>query len=151
MTMKFYKQSDPRWSAIKMGSSSCTLGRFGCTTTAICMLMSRFYSTVTPGEAAKSFSYNADGLIEWAKCDFGPLKFIARVNAYEDKRLREWLKDPNNCAIIQVRNKYIPFHWVAADRFSIIGLNIVDPIDAKPYRMASKYEPYGVAYFTFKK
>lgn len=143
-----YKQTNPEWKDVKMGKSNCSLGRFGCTTCSICMISSKFGAHLPPPVAAGKYVYTIDGLLDWSASDFSPLKFVARVRGYDEKRLKEWLKDSNNTAIINVKNRWIPFHWVAADRFSIIGLNGFDPIDGMPLRLKRKYEILGFALFS---
>lgn len=61
-----YKQTDSRWSGVKIGSSGKTIGQIGCTTTAIAMIESyRTGTTIYPGEMAKKLSYTSTGSVYW--------------------------------------------------------------------------------------
>ena len=147
--MQFYSQTDPRWAKEKLGKSPCSIGRFGCTTSAICMVLSKLNFSLTPLEASKTFPYNSDGLIEWTKFKFIGVAFDRRVRGYgksDEAFLKEWLKK-GNLAIVEVRNKYIPCHWLAVDRFALTGLAGVDPLGGIPLRIKSKYEITGYALF----
>lgn len=147
-----YSQTDPKWAQVKLGKSPCTIGRFGCTTTSICNIIND--PKFTPDVAAKKWAYTPDGLLDWQRSDFSPLKFVERVRGFDrekELKLKEWLKLGNK-AILHVKNKYIPFHWIMADRVSILGfITGVDPLGAKLMsNVKSRYQIEGYALF-FKK
>lgn len=110
--MKLLCQRDPKWSALKLGSSACTLGRYGCTTTAISMLSDYFGSYIDPGQlATKVLKYTYDGLILWTSVDAIPdMKFEKRVYGQNDAEILKSLKDPAKAVILEVEGR----HWVVA-------------------------------------
>ncbi len=81
--MMILNQYDPKWASVKMSPSSLTLGRFGCTTTAICMLSDYFKCFVLPPQAVNvNIKYTADGLIIWENIKFDRFKFEKRINIF---------------------------------------------------------------------
>jgi len=147
--MKLFSQTDPKWSHLKLGKSPCTMKRFGCTTTAICMILSKVGNELTPDKAAMSFPYNSDGLIEWGKLKLKGMMFVNRFRGFgkaDEVKLKEWIKE-GKFAIVEVRNKYIPYHWLAVDRVALTGLTGVDPLGGIPLRIKSKYEIIGYSLF----
>ena len=61
-----YKQTDPRWSAKKIGTQGGTIGSIGCPTTALAMTESyRTNTTIYPDKMADSLSYTAGGAVYW--------------------------------------------------------------------------------------
>jgi uncharacterized protein YraI len=61
-----FKQTDPRWSNVKIGSSGKTIGRIGCVTTRIAMMESyRTGRTVYPDEMMRKLSYDGSGNVYW--------------------------------------------------------------------------------------
>jgi len=60
------KQTNPKWSRIKMGKSNYTLGAYGCLTICICMAMERLRGyAANPIDAAKNWNYSKDGYLSW--------------------------------------------------------------------------------------
>lgn len=132
--MQFFSQTDLRWKKLNMGRSLCSLGRFGCTTCSVCMVISKKGTIINPDVAASKFKYTSDGLIDWIRTDFSPLKFIWRGYTWggpDQKKVKDWLNS-GKFAILKVRNKFIPAHWVAADRWGITGLGAIDPLGGVP-------------------
>ena len=61
-----YKQTDSRWSAVKIGSSGKTIAQIGCATTAIAMMESyRTGKTIYPDAMSKQLNYTASGSVYW--------------------------------------------------------------------------------------
>ena len=61
-----YKQTDPRWSSIALGSSGQSIGKIGCATTALAMTESyRTGTTIYPHNMAKKLSYTSGGAVYW--------------------------------------------------------------------------------------
>lgn len=61
-----FKQTDERWKNVKLGSSNETIGKSGCTTTAVAMVNSfALKKEVTPKELAKTLSYSQSGMLFW--------------------------------------------------------------------------------------
>ena len=71
-----FKQSDSRWSSLKLGDSPYTMGRYGCLTTAIAEALAKAGYDIDPGMAVQSLSSNGgytdpnyqygSGLLIWA-------------------------------------------------------------------------------------
>lgn len=61
-----YKQTDPRWANVTLGSSGQTMGKIGCATTALAMTESfRTGTTVYPNQMASKLSYTSGGAVYW--------------------------------------------------------------------------------------
>ncbi len=61
-----YLQTDSRWSHVKLGNSSATIGKSGCATTSLAMTESyRLGVTKTPAQMAKTLSYTSSGSVYW--------------------------------------------------------------------------------------
>ncbi len=61
-----FKQTDSRWSYVKIGSSGKTMAQIGCATTAIAMMESyRTGTTIYPDTMSKKLSYTASGSVYW--------------------------------------------------------------------------------------
>ena len=71
-----FKQTDPRWANVKLGSSGQTIAQIGCTTTGLAMMESfRTGTTIYPDAMAKKLSYSAGGALYW------PSNYVADTNA----------------------------------------------------------------------
>jgi len=61
-----YKQTDSRWSGVKIGSSGKTIGQIGCATTGVAMMESyRTSKTIYPDAMSKQLSYSSSGNLYW--------------------------------------------------------------------------------------
>lgn len=61
-----FKQTDPRWANVKIGSSGKTIGQIGCVTTGIAMMESfRSKTAIYPNVMMKSLSYDSKGNVYW--------------------------------------------------------------------------------------
>ncbi len=61
-----YKQTDPRWSEIRIGTQGDTIYSSGCTTTALAMTESfRLKQNVTPKDMVSRLSYAPSGILYW--------------------------------------------------------------------------------------
>jgi hypothetical protein len=120
-----FGQRDPRWSTKRMGISNATLGKYGCTTCAICTLASWFNDPITPAIMADDRKlYTSQGLIIWKNIKLDKLRFEKRIYGFNSVEINKSLKDPNTCVILEVDGK----HWVSALSRSIWGgYNIADP------------------------
>ena len=66
MSVPSYKQTDSRWSNVKIGTSGKTIGQIGCVTTAIAMIESyRTGTTIYPDAMSKKLSYSSSGNVYW--------------------------------------------------------------------------------------
>lgn len=111
--MLLLSQRDPQWADKKMGASTLTIGRWGCTTTSISMLSSYFGCYKSPVELASNVhNYTADGLVLWGNMKFDKMKFERRAFGTTESlmaEIKEALKDPERGVVIQVNNGA---HWV---------------------------------------
>jgi len=149
--MKYLSQRDSRWSDKKLGESSLTVGRYGCTTTCISMLSDYFTCFKSPLELASNVAnYTKEGLIIWSVLRFENMRFVLREYGRNDFNISHALKDPSSAVILQVDNGA---HWVLAVRKSFLGNDyiIVDPWDGKKKKCLKTYNNItGAAYFEGK-
>lgn len=128
--MLTFSQQDPRWAKQKLGKSNCTIGRYGCTTTDICMGYDWFYnSRMTPNQCAEKLNYTKDGLILWESLKNIKLKLISRLRYRNDKAIQDALKNPDLISILEVNSN----HWLflIGRKLPILGYKVVDPWDGK--------------------
>lgn len=98
---------------MKLGTSPLTVGRYGCTTTALVMGLRSFGIDVLPPDIAKyPRFYTKGGLIIWNNLVL-PEGFHCekRIYSRRDDEIVASLKDPNKFVILQVDNGQ---HWVLA-------------------------------------
>jgi len=130
--MIYLSQRDPRWSQVKLGKSSLTVGRYGCTTTCISMLSDYFKCLAFPDAIAKVVTnYTADGLIIWEALKFSQMQFEKRIKGRPmDADIKAALKDPNRAIILQVDNGQ---HWVVGLSKNLFGSDytVLDPWTGK--------------------
>lgn len=119
-----FSQRDPKWSNEKLGQSTLTVGRFGCTLTSICDLSTYFGDNFNPLEGVKKIQFTKDGLILWNSCKFGHFAFERREYGRNDANIDKALKDPNGAVILNVANGS---HWVVATGHSGTLYKIFDP------------------------
>ncbi len=61
-----FKQTDPQWAALPIGTSGKTIAQIGCTTTALAMTESfRLGTRITPADMSRRLSYSPDGSLYW--------------------------------------------------------------------------------------
>lgn len=146
--MEGISQLDPRWAHVTVGKTNATLGRIGCTTTALCDLSHKLdpNSTITPAQAAKAWSYTADALILWTATQFESLTFLKRNYMANWTEIEDYAKADDRGLIIEVNHS----HWLAVRGISDAGkIVVMDPIDGNVYEgLPSKYSITG--YATFK-
>ena len=123
--MEMLKQGDTRWNNLKLGKTNYKIGRWGCTVTALCMLLSKFtLAYPTPDTAAKKWVFDGDGLITWRKCDFGEMKFIGRHKNYDPITIEKYANADDKGVIVEV-DKY---HWLAVNRWEKGMPILYDPL-----------------------
>lgn len=150
--MKILSQRDPLWSEKKLGSSSLTMGKYGCTTTCLSMLTDYYGSYMRPDAIAsqkdwytdKNYKYGA-GLVLWSKMKL-PMKFVKRTYGRDDIEFEKALKDPKRAVMFEVQGK----HWVLGLSKSIFGgYRIADPwFGDKATTARYKDQITGAAFFT---
>lgn len=119
-------QRQKEWATTKLGNSSLTIGRVGCTTCGLSMLSDYYGQFLTPNQIATSFkNYTNDGLIIWQNLDFDKFKFVERVRKFDPVKIEDAMKDPNKSVLLNIWNNS---HWVVGIRGSVFGGYIVaDP------------------------
>jgi uncharacterized protein YgiM (DUF1202 family) len=66
LSVPYYLQTDSRWSWVTLGASGQTMGKIGCTTTALAMAETyRRGKTIYPDAMAKSLTYTSTGSLYW--------------------------------------------------------------------------------------
>lgn len=150
--MQFLSQRDSLWASHKMGESDLTLGRWGCTTTAISMLSDYFGCFKTPLQLACNVNnYTKDGLVIWSNLNFDRMTFSWREYGCNHAHIKAALSNPDTAVILQVNDGA---HWVVAYSTRFIGNNdywIIDPWDGKKKKLLSIYRNItGAAYFRRK-
>lgn len=136
--MLLLSQRDKRWAANKIGKSSLTIGRWGCTLTSLSMLSSFYGCYKSPAElAASSGLFTSGGLLIWGQIEKvfkGKIKFVYRYgqgskSLRNDKAIRDSiLKSPKTTVILEVANHS---HWVVATGVYGNDYMCVDPIDGQ--------------------
>lgn len=151
--MQILGQRDPRWAADKLGGSSLTVGRFGCTTTAIAMLSDYFKSFKNPGQIAHNVNnYTPGGLILWNNLNtqFEHMKFVWRDYHRDDAKIQDALRDPDKAVILQVNHGA---HWVTGIRKTLFGGSyiVADPLFGDKCDAIERYGNItGAAFFASK-
>jgi len=148
--MKHLSQRDTRWSKDKLGASTLTVGRYGCTTTAISMLSDYFGCHKSPLEMAHNVhNYTDSGLIIWSHLNLDKMRFVLREHGHNDMGLQKALKGINTAVILEVDH----CHWVVAVRKNTFSQDytIIDPWDGKKKNCFKTYKKItGAAYFEAK-
>lgn len=145
-------QRDKRWSEKKLGPSPLTVGRYGCTTTAICMGLGAFGFKVTPDQIAKDTkAYTKDGLVIWQNLKLpGGFRMRARLQGRNDAAILASLRSPDEFVVLQVGNGS---HWVLATGKTLFGndYRIADPWSGDRSTACGRYKNVtGSAHFTRK-
>lgn len=144
--MENFSQLDPRWAHTTLGRSIFTIGRFGCTTTAICDLIQRLApsASITPAQAAKLWAYTSEGLIIWGQSKFEPLKFEKRGYGANWAEIED-AAQANKGIILEVNHS----HWVAVRGVNQGRVEILDPLGGTVHdSIPSRYTVTGYAIFS---
>ncbi len=111
-----YKQTDSRWSGVKIGVSGKTIGQIGCTTTGIAMMESyRTGTTITPDAMSRRLSYTASGSVYW------PSDYKV-TTSYNLSNILSLLK-AGKPVLIGAKNGYGSQHWVVITGYNGAGLS----------------------------
>ncbi len=107
-----FKQTDPRWAKVKIGSSGKTIGQIGCVTTGIAMMETyRSGKTVYPDEMMTRLSYDSRGNVYW------PSDFVVDYWS-EDYLLVIYQKlSEGKPVLIGAKTAYGNQHWVVITGF----------------------------------
>lgn len=112
LSVPYYLQTDSRWSWVTLGSTGQTMGKIGCTTTALAMSESyRRGKTVYPDSMAKSLSYTSGGSLYW------PDNYILETDSLDLQDIYACLR-AGKPVIIGYMNKSGGQHWVVIYGYS---------------------------------
>lgn len=108
-----FKQTDSRWANVLIGNSGKTIGRIGCTTTAIAMMESyRQGKTIYPDAMSKQLSYSSSGDLYW------PSNYVQTTNSSGYlSRIHDLLKQ-GKPVLIGAKTSAGNQHWVVVTGFS---------------------------------
>ena len=108
-----FKQTDSRWANVLIGNSGKTIGRIGCTTTAIAMMESyRQGKTIYPDAMSKQLSYSSSGDLYW------PNNYVQTTNSSGYlSRIHDLLKQ-GKPVLIGAKTSAGSQHWVVVTGFS---------------------------------
>lgn len=147
--MRSLCQLNERWADNTLGHSGMSIGRWGCTTTSICMIISKFTSDFPlPNEAARRFKYVPNGptrgSIYWSS-DFAPLEFVKRGYWNNRQEIAKYANGKKTGVIISVNNNA---HWVAVAKVENGIVWIYDPINFNGIeKLPARYKISGYALF----
>lgn len=107
-----YRQTDPRWAYVEVGSSGRNIGSVGCATTALAMTESyRMGATITPSMMEARLKYTSGGSVYW------PGNYSSNTSKAYLQTLYNLLK-AGKPAIIGFTNSYGSQHWVVVTGFT---------------------------------
>ncbi|MBE6983636.1 MAG: hypothetical protein E7435_05065 [Ruminococcaceae bacterium] len=105
LSVPYFQQTDSRWSWVTLGNSGQTMGKIGCTTTALAMSESyRRGKTIYPDTMAKSLSYTSSGSLYW------PSNYIGVTAGLNLEAIYKYLRD-GKPVIVGFTNRSGGQHW----------------------------------------
>lgn len=108
-----YKQTDARWANVQLGSSGYTIGRSGCTTTALAMTESyRTGTTITPAAMASRLTYAPAGWLYW------PANYVTSANGTNYLQTVYNLLKSGKPVILGMQKASGSQHWVVVTGFT---------------------------------
>ena len=123
-----FKQTDPRWATVKIGSSGKTIGKIGCVTTGIAMMESyRNEKTIYPDSMMRNLSYDQSGNVFWPE-DYSVAFWSENYLETIYKKLKE-----GKPVLIGAKTNSGSQHWVVitgfsgGEKLSASGFKINDP------------------------
>lgn len=128
LSVPSFKQTDSRWSAVKIGSSGKTIAQIGCATTAIAMMESyRTGKTIYPNAMSKQLQYTASGSVYW------PSHYTTITNSSGYLSAIYNLLKQGKPVLFGAKNSYGGQHWVVITGYTggstltASGFTINDP------------------------
>jgi len=141
-------QRDSRWKDIKLGTSSTTIGGYGCVIAGLAIMVDTTPDIVNQ-KLLEVGGYSQGNLVVWAKVNqaLPSLNFIKRAYSYSNDIVKKAIDDYGAC-LVEVDGKKIGGvkHWV----LYIGNQQIIDPWWGD-IRSTSEYPPLGYAVFEIKK
>lgn len=108
-----YKQTDPRWANVKIGTAGDTIGSSGCTTTALAMTESyRTGTTITPAMMATRLTYAPAGWLYW------PSNYLISTNGTNYLQTIYNLLKSGKPVILGMKKASGAQHWVVVTGFT---------------------------------
>lgn len=121
--MIYLSQRDPKWVNEKLGQSSLTVGRYGCTTTCISMLSDYFGCYKSPIVLAHNVAnYTKEGLVIWQNLSFPKMKFVKRTFGENMAEIVSAMKDNDRAVMLNVSDGA---HWVVGLSKKLLGNDYV--------------------------
>lgn len=136
-------QTDSKWSSVKLGSSSETVGSAGCLSTSIAMLVSKFNAATNitgefnPGSFVQALSsvgaYNSGGSLYWQKVtdivpSFSYAGQTSLAGKSKDSKLSTIQEYVNGgYAVVAEVKGSTGQHWVAVNSVNGSTINMMDP------------------------
>ena len=112
LSVPYYLQTDSRWSWVTLGTSGQTMGKIGCTTTALAMTESyRRGKTIYPDAMVKSLDYTSSGSLYW------PDNYVGVTSTLDLKAIYDYLR-AGKPVIVGFSNKSGGQHWVVIYGYS---------------------------------
>ncbi len=136
-------QTDSKWSSVKLGSSSETVGSAGCLSTSIAMLVSKFNAATNitgefnPGSFVQALSsigaYNSGGSLYWQKVTnivssfsySGQTSLAGKSKDSKLSTIQEYVND--GYAVVAEVKGSTGQHWVAVNSVNGSTINMMDP------------------------
>ena len=145
-----FKQTDPRWANVKIGSSGKTIGRIGSVATGIAMMESfRIGKTIYPDAMMKNLSYDRSGNVYWPE-DYSVGYWSENYLKTVYNKLRE-----GKPVLIGAKTSYGNQHWVVVTGFSggknlsASGFKINDPGSSSNTNLQQFFNFFPVLYKFF--
>lgn len=152
MSMPHYSQRDPRWSSIKLGTSSVTIGGYGCLITAASMMVNYFGKMSDPKKMNEDLlrvgGYYKDNLFIFDKInDIYPDivlddVWVPTVSDDVSSRIDVALETKRPVIVMvdyNIATDLLDQHWVIIVGKNENGYVIVDPIDGVEKLFTEKY------------
>jgi hypothetical protein len=140
-------QRNPQWSRVKLLPSDLTIGRYGCTTTAICDLAAWYGCPKNPDQViGTNIQYTKGGLVIWKDIKFSNFHFVKRFYGMQKDVIDAALAAPFDTVLLEVGHS----HWIWAIGHAWGGgYRICDPWDgSKSTTIRYKNDITGGAVFT---
>lgn len=146
-----FKQTDPRWASLTLGTSGKPMSQIGCATTAIAMLEShRQGKQITPDVMASQLRYTATGSVYW------PSHYRVDTNASGYLTKVYNLLKQGKPILFGATNQYGSQHWVIVKGFTggdirSENFSILDPGSSSRTTLAQFLSVYPnfYKYFTY--
>lgn len=145
-----YKQTDPRWAYVTLGSSGKTIYSIGCATTGIAMMESyRTGTTIYPDAMSKKLNYTSSGSVYW------PSNFVVTTSSADYLSKIYNLLKQGKPVLLGAKTSYGGQHWVVitgytgGDTLSASNFTINDPASSSRVNLSQFFSAYPIFYKYF--